>query len=216
MPDSRLKDLAIEALTNLNAKKPSRLARTKDTVALVTSLLALPTALISVIGLLQQTHRADVAQQQKTTVQATADTGLETTRQDVEQLRNALVDLKKAPPQDNTNAIDEAITRANSIGAAVANTQTQLRTASAEQSVLPAAKEWHVVIGDYADLNEARRKQDAAQQVGYSNSEIYGEPPHLHMRFRFSSKEDATFAAEKLKAARISHEPDVVPYRPKG
>ena len=83
------------------------------------------------------------------------------------------------------------------------------------QNIPPAVSGWQVVIGDYKNQMEALQKQESAAKLGYSNSEIYGEPPHLHMRFRFSSKQDATTAAEKLKAARVSHEPDVVPYRPK-
>ena len=71
---------------------------------------------------------------------------------------------------------------------------------------------WQVAIGDYGDLNEARQKKEAAATVGYSNSEIYGQVPHLHMRFRFSTKTDAKIAAEKLKAAGVSSSPEVLPY----
>jgi hypothetical protein len=81
--------------------------------------------------------------------------------------------------------------------------------------MLAPAGNWQVVIGDYADYNEAQRKQEAASRIGYSNSEIYGEAPHLHMRFVFPTKEEATAAAGKIKAARISHEPDVLRYRPR-
>jgi hypothetical protein len=210
MPDSKLRELAIQALTNFNAKKPSRLAKTKDTVALVSSLLALPTALISVIGLLQQTQRANVAQQQTNTVQMAATAGLQTAQS---QVNGLLGDLKTVPPQGDTGAINNAITRANAISEALTNTQSQILTAAVEPSIAQPSQEWQVVIGDYADMNEARQKQDAAQKVGYSNSEIYGQPPHLHMRFHFSTKSDAQVAADKLKAARVSHEPEVVPYR---
>jgi hypothetical protein len=210
MPDSKLRELAIQALTNFNAKKPSRLAKTKDTVALVSSLLALPTALISVIGLLQQTQRANVAQQQTNTVQMAATAGLQTAQS---QVNGLLGDLKTVPPQGDTGAINNAITRANAISEALTNTQSQILTAAVEPSIAQPSQEWQVVIGDYADMNEARQKQDAAQKVGYSNSEIYGQPPHLHMRFHFSTKSDAKVAADKLKAARVSHEPEVVPYR---
>jgi len=197
MPDPKLRELAIEALTNFNAKKPSRLAKTKDVVALVTSLLALPTAFISVIGLLQQTQRVNVAERQTNAVQQRATAGLQTAQTEITGLKTALVDLKTAPPQGDIGAINNAITRANSISETLTNTQSQI--------LAP----WQVVIGDYADLNEARQKQDAAQKVGYSNSEIFGQPPHLHMRFRFSTESEAKVAADKLKAARVSHEPDV-------
>jgi hypothetical protein len=71
------------------------------------------------------------------------------------------------------------------------------------------------VIGDYKNQKEAVQKQESAAKLGYSNSEIYGEPPHLHMRFPFSTKQEAITVGEKLRAAGIAHEPDVVPYRPK-
>jgi hypothetical protein len=213
MPDSKLRELAIEALTNLNAKKPSRLAKTKDIVALLTSLLALPTALISVIALLQQAQRAAFAEKQNAAVQATAaaaDINLATTRDQVGQL---IAGLTEAAPQDPSGAIKAAIATANTIEQGVAGTQTQLRAVT-EPTTAQAG--WQVVIGDYADLKEAGKKQNAAGKLGYSNSEIFGKTPHLHMRFPFSTKEDATIAAEKLKAAGISHEPDVVRYRPNG
>lgn len=213
MPDSKLKELAIEALTNLNARKPSRLAKAKDIIAVVSSLLALPTAFISVVGLLQQTRRAEVAVQQKSTVQAIADSHLQTTRTEVQQLRNTLVSI--TPSQENKTVIDEAITRATTIEQGIVGAQTQLQAAATEQNIPPAVSGWQVVIGDYKNQMEALQKQQAAAKLGYLNSEIYGEPPHLHMRFRFSSKQDATTAAQQLKAARIAHEPDVVPYRPK-
>jgi hypothetical protein len=223
MPSSaRLRELAEEALTNLNARKPSRLGRTKDAVALVSSLLGIPTALISVLGLLQQTQRANIVEQQKSNVVAIANSHLQETQSEVQQLKNSLVDLKKEPAQTNTAAIDQAIDRADTIQAGVATTQTQLRTAAVAQQapqqqpiqqMFAPTKNWQVVIGDYADLNEAQRKQDAASKIGYDNSEIYGDAPHLHMRFIFPTKEDATAAAEKIKAARIGHEPDVLPYR---
>jgi hypothetical protein len=215
MPDSKLRelaDLATKALTKFNAKEPSRLDKTKDVVALMTSLLALATAIIAGTGWLLQTERtyvaqreanaaqrgASAAQRQTNTAQVTATAGLGTATTEV----NGVVDaLKSAPPQDAKGAIENAINSLNSIRQTLTNTQSK---------VVPP---WQVVIGDYADWDEALRKQDAAEKVGYSNSEIFGQPPHLHMRFGFSTESDAKIAADKLKAARVSHEPDVV-HRP--
>lgn len=167
----------------------------------------------------QKSDELETAMDRKKGVDAATDAAqkdLLTTQSQLNQLRLALVDLKKAaPPQSNTEAIDQAIQRTEEIGKSVASTDSQLRTAIAEPSPAPASQEWQVVIGDYADQGEAGPKQDAARKLGYSNSEIYGQPPHLHMRFRFPTKGDATAAAQKIKAARISHEPDVLPYRPK-
>jgi hypothetical protein len=75
--------------------------------------------------------------------------------------------------------------------------------------------EWQVIIGDYKDEQELEGKKLAAQNAGYTNGEPFGTPPHLHLRFRFASREGAKEAADRLKAAKVSHEPDVLRYRPK-
>jgi hypothetical protein len=167
-----------------------------------------------------KTDELETAMDKKKGVDAATDAAqqqLVTTQTELDQLRTVLVALKNAaPPQTNTDAIDQAILRTEKIGESVASTDSQLRTATAESSPLPAPQEWQVVIGDYADQKEAGLKQDAARKLGYSNSEIYGQPPHLHMRFRFPTKAEAAAAAQKLKVARIAHEPDVLPYRGRG
>jgi hypothetical protein len=80
--------------------------------------------------------------------------------------------------------------------------------------LLSSNPEWVVFIGDYDSQPEAKRKQQAAASIGYPNSEIFGQGGHLHLRFRFASRQEALEAAGKLKQARISHEPDVLPSSP--
>ena len=73
--------------------------------------------------------------------------------------------------------------------------------------------EWQVVIGDYADANEAASKLKAAAKAGFLTTEIFGQPGHQQMRLVFPTKAAADQAAAVLKEKRISHEPEVIPYR---
>jgi len=86
-----------------------------------------------------------------------------------------------------------------------------------QQTYLPPtdATEWQVVIGDYKDQTEQQSKVEAAAKAGFSNAEPFGNPLFRHLRFRFGSREAAKEAADKLKAEKVSHEPDVLRYRPK-
>ena len=69
--------------------------------------------------------------------------------------------------------------------------------------------EWLVFIGQYDAEVEAKGKQQAAAEIGYSNSEIFRQGGYLHLRFRFASQQEAQQAALKFKQARLSHAPDV-------
>jgi SPOR domain len=83
-----------------------------------------------------------------------------------------------------------------------------------EVKPLLSNSEWIVFIGQYNSEDEAKRKQQAAARVGYSDSEIFRQGRYLHLRFRFSTQQEAEAAAAKLKQAGVSHEPDVSRSRP--
>src|SRR5262249_34023301 len=68
--------------------------------------------------------------------------------------------------------------------------------------------EWLVFIGQYDSEAEAKRKQQQAAAAGYPNSEIFRQGRYFHLRFRFASQQEAQEAADKLKKARVSHEPE--------
>jgi hypothetical protein len=80
---------------------------------------------------------------------------------------------------------------------------------------LPDATEWQVVIGDYKDEKEQQTRKDAAAKAGVPEGEPFGNPAYKHLRFRFPTREAAKAAADKLKKANVSHEPDVLRYRPR-
>lgn len=91
----------------------------------------------------------------------------------------------------------------------------QAPLAPQEQIPVVATDGWQVLIGDYKDAKEAEGKMADATKAGYPGGEIFGQPPHLHARFRFTTREEARNAANVLREARVSHSPDVLPYKSK-